>query len=145
MNPDNEGWFNQFSLLFEVVSAYATIGLSLGIPTENYSFSGALRPGSKIILILVMLRGRHRDLPVAIDRASKPPSSLCLGKMLKVTVTVLLPSEFEKTSHDSKRRHVLNDETARALEEDAVSPSEAPLSEDPLRPDQEQVATVSNA
>jgi Trk-type K+ transport system membrane component len=30
MNPDNEGWFNQFSMLFEVVSAYATIGLSLG-------------------------------------------------------------------------------------------------------------------
>lgn len=76
MAADNEGWFNQFSLLFEVVSAYATIGLSLGIPTvrcffmpslaptdsfgaqENYSLSGALSTGSKLILILVMIRGR---------------------------------------------------------------------------------------
>lgn len=33
MSADNEGWFNQFSLLFEIVSAYATVGLSLGIPT----------------------------------------------------------------------------------------------------------------
>ena len=33
MAADNEGWFNQFSFLFEIVSAYATIGLSLGIPT----------------------------------------------------------------------------------------------------------------
>jgi Trk-type K+ transport system membrane component len=83
MNADNEGWFNQFSLLFEVVSAYATVGLSLGIPTENFSFSGALRPGSKIILILVMLRGRHRDLPVAIDRASASLSTFSILRAKK--------------------------------------------------------------
>jgi Cation transport protein len=35
----------------------------------NYSFSGAFRPLSKLIVCLVMLRGRHRGLPVAIDRA----------------------------------------------------------------------------
>ncbi|KAG8907173.1 low affinity potassium transporter [Tulasnella sp. 403] len=33
MNPDNEAWFNQFQIMFELVSAYATVGLSLGIPT----------------------------------------------------------------------------------------------------------------
>ncbi|KAF7296116.1 Potassium transport protein [Mycena kentingensis (nom. inval.)] len=82
---DNLGWFNIFSVVFELVSAYGTVGLSLGIPTENFSFSGAFRPLSKLIVCLVMIRGRHRGLPVAIDRA------------------VLLPMEFaaSKTEPDS--------------------------------------------
>ncbi|KAI0049422.1 TrkH-domain-containing protein [Auriscalpium vulgare] len=75
-NPDNVTWFNLFALLFEVVSAYATVGLSLGIPTANYSLVGAMRTPSKLIFCIVMLRGRHRGLPVALDRA------------------VLLPKEF---------------------------------------------------
>ncbi|KAG8948022.1 low affinity potassium transporter [Tulasnella sp. 424] len=33
MNPASDSWFNQFTVMFELVSAYATIGLSLGIPT----------------------------------------------------------------------------------------------------------------
>ncbi|KAG8934849.1 low affinity potassium transporter [Tulasnella sp. 417] len=69
VNPDNQGWFNIFSVLFELVSAYGTVGLSLGIPDKNYSFSGALSTLSKLIIIAVMIRGRHRGLPVAIDRA----------------------------------------------------------------------------
>ncbi|KAJ3912773.1 cation transporter [Lentinula edodes] len=55
------------ALVFELTSAYRTVGLSLGIPTANYSFSGAFRPLSKLIVCLVMLRGRQRGLPVAID------------------------------------------------------------------------------
>lgn len=43
------------------------------ISQANYSFSGALRPLSKLIVCLVMLRGRHRGLPVAIDRAIMVP------------------------------------------------------------------------
>ncbi|KIO22662.1 hypothetical protein M407DRAFT_79030 [Tulasnella calospora MUT 4182] len=69
VNPDNQGWFNIFSVLFELVSAYGTVGLSLGIPDKNYSFSGAFSTLSKLIVIAVMIRGRHRGLPVAIDRA----------------------------------------------------------------------------
>ncbi|TRM69077.1 cation transport protein-domain-containing protein [Schizophyllum amplum] len=67
-------WFNEFTILFELVSAYGTVGLSLGLPTANYSFSGALKPLSKLILCVVMLRGRHRGLPVAIDRAVMLPN-----------------------------------------------------------------------
>lgn len=52
-----------------MVSAFGGIGLTLGIPTENYSFSGAFTVTSKLIVIVIMLRGRHRGLPVAIDRA----------------------------------------------------------------------------
>lgn len=80
MNHESDSWFNQFTVMFELVSAYATVGLSLGIPTENYSLSGAFGPLSKLILCLVMLRGRHRDLPQAIDRA------------------ILLPHEFSRAS-----------------------------------------------
>ncbi|EGO00821.1 hypothetical protein SERLA73DRAFT_105229 [Serpula lacrymans var. lacrymans S7.3] len=77
-----QSWFNIFTIIFELVSAYGTVGLSLGQPAQNYSFSGALSPLSKLIICIVMLRGRHRGLPVAIDRA------------------VMLPSEFQKTKDD---------------------------------------------
>lgn len=68
-NPENATWFNIFNIIFELVSAYGGVGLSLGLPYANYSFSGGFRPLSKLIVCLVMLRGRHRGLPVAIDRA----------------------------------------------------------------------------
>ncbi|KAG2015589.1 potassium transporter [Coprinopsis cinerea AmutBmut pab1-1] len=68
-DPAKSEWFTIFNLLFELVSAYGIVGLSLGIPDGNYSFSGALRPLSKLIICVVMIRGRHRGLPVAIDRA----------------------------------------------------------------------------
>ncbi|KAG8732556.1 low affinity potassium transporter [Ceratobasidium sp. 423] len=76
MNPESAGWFDIFTIIFELVSAYGTVGLSLGLPTANYSFSGALRPLSKLIICIVMLRGRHRGLPHAIDRAVMLPWEL---------------------------------------------------------------------
>ncbi|KAH8828423.1 cation transport protein-domain-containing protein [Flagelloscypha sp. PMI_526] len=74
---ENFSWFNIFTMIFELVSAYGTVGLSLGANNVNYSFAGALKPLSKLIISVVMLRGRHRGLPVAIDRA------------------ILLPAEFD--------------------------------------------------
>jgi len=61
--------FATFNIIFEVVSAYGTVGISTGVPWAAYSFSGAWHTGSKLILCAVMLRGRHRGLPVAIDKA----------------------------------------------------------------------------
>jgi len=72
-NPENFEWMNIFNVLFEIVSAYGTVGLSLGIPDDNYSLSGKFRKLSKLVIIVVMLRGRHRGLPVAIDRAVMLP------------------------------------------------------------------------
>lgn len=69
----NATWFNIFRILFETVSAYGGVGLSLGVPYDNYSFCGAFNPLSKLIICAVMLRGRHRGLPVAIDRAVMLP------------------------------------------------------------------------
>jgi len=51
----------------------------------NYSLSGAFSPLSKLIVCAVMLRGRHRGLPVAIDRA------------------VLLPFEFRDNQGNEDR------------------------------------------
>ncbi|KAJ5551984.1 hypothetical protein N7461_006682 [Penicillium sp. DV-2018c] len=66
--------FSTFNIIFEVVSAYGCVGVSPGFPGKNYSFCGAWRAISKLILAAVALRGRHRGLPVAIDKAIMLPS-----------------------------------------------------------------------
>ncbi|TGJ82781.1 hypothetical protein E0Z10_g5961 [Xylaria hypoxylon] len=65
--------FSVFNVVFEVVSAYGCVGISIGFPNQAYSFSGGLYPGSKLVLCAVMIRGRHRGLPVALDRAVRLP------------------------------------------------------------------------
>ncbi|KAJ5160881.1 uncharacterized protein N7482_007885 [Penicillium canariense] len=61
--------FSVFSVLFEVVSAYANVGLSLGYPTVNTSLCGQFTIFSKLVICVVMIRGRHRGLPYKLDRA----------------------------------------------------------------------------
>ncbi|KAJ4293347.1 low affinity potassium transporter [Kalmusia sp. IMI 367209] len=70
----NEYAFTLFSVLFEIVSAYGTVGLSLGYPDTNTSFSGQFKPLSKLVIIAMQIRGRHRGLPYALDRAILLPS-----------------------------------------------------------------------
>jgi len=70
----NEYAFTLFSVLFEIISAYGTVGLSLGYPDTNPSFSGQFKPLSKLIIIAMQIRGRHRGLPYALDRAILLPS-----------------------------------------------------------------------
>ena len=61
--------YSVFNVIFEVVSAYGCVGISVGLPNVAYSFCGGWHTLSKLILCAVMIRGRHRGLPVAIDRA----------------------------------------------------------------------------
>lgn len=61
--------FSVFNFLFEIVSAYGCVGISVGVPWNAYSFCGAWQALSKLVLCAVMLAGRHRGLPVAIDKA----------------------------------------------------------------------------
>ncbi|KAF2179863.1 potassium transport protein TRK1/TRK2 [Zopfia rhizophila CBS 207.26] len=84
----NDYAFTLFSVLFEIVSAYGTVGLSLGYPGINASFSAEFKTLSKLIIIAMQLRGRHRGLPYALDRA------------------ILLPSEslHKKEDEDAMRR-----------------------------------------
>lgn len=65
--------YSVFNILFESVSGYACVGLSVGLPNDSYSFSGGMHKVSKLVTCLVMMRGRHRGLPVAIDRAVRLP------------------------------------------------------------------------
>ncbi|KAI0735704.1 TrkH-domain-containing protein [Earliella scabrosa] len=80
MDDNNAPWFNLFRIIFELVSAFGGIGLTLGIPTENFAFSGSFGPLSKLVVIVIMVRGRHRGLPVAIDRAIMLPEDLLTNK-----------------------------------------------------------------
>lgn len=61
--------YSVFNVIFEVISAYGCVGISVGLPGEAYSFCGGWHVLSKLILCAVMIRGRHRGLPVAIDQA----------------------------------------------------------------------------
>ncbi|THC89215.1 hypothetical protein EYZ11_011334 [Aspergillus tanneri] len=72
-NRDPVG-YSTFNIIFEVVSAYGCVGVSVGYPGMNCSFCGAWHPISKLILAAVTLRGRHRGLPVAIDLAIMLPN-----------------------------------------------------------------------
>jgi Trk-type K+ transport system membrane component len=74
--------------------AYGTVGISVGLPDEAFSFCGDWHSLSKLILCAVMIRGRHRGLPVAIDKA------------------VLLPQDNELT---------LEEEDARIRKENAIA------------------------
>jgi Trk-type K+ transport system membrane component len=67
--------YSVFNITFEVVSAYGCVGISPGLPNEAYSFSGGFHVCSKLIMCAVMLRGRHRGLPVALDRAVRLPGA----------------------------------------------------------------------
>ena len=75
---DSKKWFDLFRILFELVSAFGGIGLSLGFPSvctrpllgvhavsvsthlwlvfaqDNFSFSGTMRPLSKLVIIVIM-------------------------------------------------------------------------------------------
>lgn len=84
----NDYTFTLFSVLFEIISAYGTVGLSLGYPGINASFSAEFKPLSKLIIVAMQIRGRHRGLPYALDRA------------------ILLPSEtlHKKEDEDAARR-----------------------------------------
>ncbi|KAH9225950.1 hypothetical protein K456DRAFT_1755055 [Colletotrichum gloeosporioides 23] len=70
----NEPAFSVFPVFFEVVSAYGNVGLSLGHPSVMTSLSGEFTTFSKLVVCAMMIRGRHRGLPYALDKAIMLPS-----------------------------------------------------------------------
>jgi len=112
-------YFTIWAIIFETVSAYGTVGITMGVPYDDYSFSGSWHTLSKLILICVMIRGRHRSLPYAIDRA------------------VLLPGQelMDKMDHEINERgrgsHYREEEKEVRREEQGAQAEDAEESQDP--------------
>ena len=68
------GDFDMFAVLFEIVSAYGTVGLSLGYSGGYESLSSQFSVVGKLVIIAMEIRGRHRALPYGLDRAVLLPS-----------------------------------------------------------------------
>lgn len=83
LQSEDEYAFQMWAVLFEIVSAYGTVGLSFGYPGVNTSFSGQFKVLSKLIVIAMQIRGRHRGLPYALDRAILLPSESLKDKDLQ--------------------------------------------------------------
>ena len=108
------GW-TTFSVIFEVVSAYGTVGLSLGVPYANYSFCGTWHTTSKLILITVMIRGRHRILPAAIDRAVLVPGEELMERLDRELAS---RKGLEGEEWQEGEREVRREESGRDAEND---------------------------
>eukprot|EP01080_Neovahlkampfia_damariscottae_P009971 gene9971-2290_t len=59
--------FTFFKIFFEVSSAFGNVGLSIGYPGISSSFSSVFSDASKILIIFVMIMGRHRGLFGAME------------------------------------------------------------------------------
>ncbi|KIW29242.1 uncharacterized protein PV07_05067 [Cladophialophora immunda] len=94
----NESAFTLFSVLFEIVSAYGTVGLSLGYPTINASFSAEFHVLSKLVIIAMQIRGRHRGLPYELDRAILLPSESLQEKEAKEAERVMSRVQRRRSS-----------------------------------------------
>ncbi|OHE92342.1 trk family potassium uptake protein [Colletotrichum orchidophilum] len=84
--------FDVYSVLFEIVSAYGTVGLSLGYPNVNASLCSQFSTGGKLIMIAMQIRGRHRGLPYGLDRAVILPSESRFEKEAAEAQPVLVRS-----------------------------------------------------
>lgn len=69
-----EGRFDAFTVLFEVVSAYGTVGMSMGATGVNASLCSQFSVVGKLVIVAMEIRGRHRGLPYGLDRAVLLPS-----------------------------------------------------------------------
>jgi potassium uptake Trk family protein len=108
--------FNIFTVLFEIVSAYGTVGLSLGYPGINASFSAEFRGLSKLIIIVMMIRGRHRGLPYALDRAILlPGEGLKSDKFRKQSMR-----DAEEAKKNAERRGAVGSAKHRSPQERIV-------------------------
>ncbi|KAK4621802.1 Low-affinity potassium transport protein [Fulvia fulva] len=107
----NQPAFTTFSVLFEIVSAYGTVGLSLGYPDYTPSFSGQFKTLSKLIIVAMMIRGRHRGLPYALDRAILLPSEKLQQKEAAEAERQMLrrPSTFAEGHHAFTRSKTWED------------------------------------
>ncbi|KAJ4364099.1 hypothetical protein N0V83_009554 [Neocucurbitaria cava] len=117
--------FDIFSILFEVTSAYGTVGLSTGIPDRDYSLCGSFASLSKVVLLFVMVRGRHRGLPLAIDRSILLPGEELMRRMDEEYSAQGRSNihEVEELVNDIEQSGKYRSETGRGEQDPEGSPS----------------------
>lgn len=67
--------FNLEKIMFEVVSAFGTVGLSMGFPYGVTSFSGIFTTASKVVIIVTMYFGRVGALTILQSLPGKHPDA----------------------------------------------------------------------
>ena len=117
LQPAKDYAFNLFSCLFEIVSAYGTVGLSIGYPTINASFSAEFKVLSKLVIVSMMIRGRHRGLPYELDRA------------------ILLPSESLQAKEEKEGKRILSRRRSSLSAMSTTSAVDGQLDSNKFRPE----------
>lgn len=56
-------YVNLWYVLFEIISAYGGVGMSLGYPGKRFSMIGMMSYVAKYVVIFVMMLGKHRCMP----------------------------------------------------------------------------------
>ena len=91
-----------FKVVFEIVSAFGTVGSSLGYPNVASSFGTVLSPASKVIIIFTMLMGRHRGLLASmkdqevIEHSAADSLQRCRDQLIE---------DYEKSKSMDEQRH----------------------------------------
>lgn len=110
-NKLRAGRFDLFAILFEIVSAYGTVGLSMGATGTNASLCSQFTVVGKLVIVAMQIRGRHRGLPYGLDRAVLLPSETRFQKeaeegqpILIRTMTTGSATNATATGADRQRR-----------------------------------------
>jgi len=124
--------FDLYAILFDTVSAFGTVGLSTGVPYDTYSFCGAWHTFSKLVLIVIMIRGLHRGLPMAIDRAVLLPGQELMERM---------DHEYNGTRAEDEEKVRRNEEGTQAeRDEKGQDPEQKADTADQIRQDKSEEA-----
>ncbi|KAK2964221.1 K+ Transporter [Blattamonas nauphoetae] len=138
-------------LLFELSSAYANVGLSVGaFPPLNtaLSLSASLSVSARLVLALVMLLGKHREMPTTIDKSISVSSfDGAADEALKLLPwTDLREMKLTQAGRDRRRRKLSERKDAKrdgvdeneANNESGVAQVEAQVDQDPENQDDRQ-------
>ncbi|KAJ6446515.1 trk family potassium uptake protein [Purpureocillium lavendulum] len=125
------GDFGLFDVLFEVVSAYGTVGLSMGAKGVNASLCSQFSVVGKLVIIAMQIRGRHRGLPYGLDRAVLLPSESRFRKEAEEAEAMLarVSTGVSGATTSGMQRQPTNTNTVRSRSKSRERPSSNVISQ----------------